>query len=320
MVLADHWRAGSAIGGGLGRGEGAPLMRLLASFEYAPDYCIDKDGDGICADRDACPELAGVPSPTRLTNGCPRDRDRDGFVDEDDKCPDQPGVKTGDSDHRLPGSRPRRRAGQARRLPRRGRDHHRRRKDPRVPGAQARREGRGPRGADVGADPVPSGTTAELDPASEPMLEAVAKLLTEKTELHVAIVVRAVAPDAPPELAEQRATSRQELAGGARGGASRLAVQTPSPTAAPADGRSHRAARHRAEGAGRPAARLIAAARRWRTDVFRADGSGRIDPEHAVRSWSLSVRNSPTKSAAAASNSGGALDGRVALWVRRLPR
>jgi OmpA-OmpF porin, OOP family len=48
---------------------------------------LDRDGDGVPDDTDACPDLAG---PATL-NGCP-DRDGDGIADKDDKCPDVAGI------------------------------------------------------------------------------------------------------------------------------------------------------------------------------------------------------------------------------------
>ena len=66
------------------------------------------------------------------------------------------------------------------------------------------------------------------------MLEALAKLLLEKSELHVAIIARVVASDAPPELSAQRATFVKNWLMGKGVESSRLEVQTPSPTAAPA--------------------------------------------------------------------------------------
>lgn len=72
VILFDDFRIGNAVGTGFGRGDGSPDFRLLASFEYAPDVCVDKDGDGICAKEDACPLVAGVRTGVRSTNGCPQ--------------------------------------------------------------------------------------------------------------------------------------------------------------------------------------------------------------------------------------------------------
>ncbi|HVH47436.1 MAG TPA: hypothetical protein VM925_34110 [Labilithrix sp.] len=90
--LGNHFQAGTAIGGGVTTADGAPKMRLLAMFEYAPDVCVDKDGDGICAYEDACPEVDGIRTTDRRTNGCPADRDHDGIPDRNDHCPDEVGA------------------------------------------------------------------------------------------------------------------------------------------------------------------------------------------------------------------------------------
>lgn len=69
--LADHFQLGSAIGGRVTDGDGGAKMRVLAIFEYAPDVCVDKDGDGVCAHEDACPLAAGPRTRDRRTSGCP---------------------------------------------------------------------------------------------------------------------------------------------------------------------------------------------------------------------------------------------------------
>ncbi len=48
---------------------------------------LDRDGDGVPDNVDACPD---VPGPA-ATQGCP-DRDGDGILDKDDKCPDVKGL------------------------------------------------------------------------------------------------------------------------------------------------------------------------------------------------------------------------------------
>jgi hypothetical protein len=90
IMLAGHWKAGSAIGPGLTRGDGTPSMRVVFSIEAVPDVCVDPDGDGVCADEDVCPSVDGL----RKDHGCPADRDYDGFNDADDACPDQAGGRT----------------------------------------------------------------------------------------------------------------------------------------------------------------------------------------------------------------------------------
>jgi OOP family OmpA-OmpF porin len=57
----------------------------------------DRDGDRIADDVDACPDVAGVKTDDPKTNGCPPpDRDKDGVADATDACPDVAGVKTDD--------------------------------------------------------------------------------------------------------------------------------------------------------------------------------------------------------------------------------
>jgi OOP family OmpA-OmpF porin len=94
VTLAKHWQFGSGIGPGFTRGDGAPSMRATFSIEYAPDVCVDPDGDGICAPRDACPDVDGVRTGERSTNGCPGDRDHDSVSDKDDACIEQPGARS----------------------------------------------------------------------------------------------------------------------------------------------------------------------------------------------------------------------------------
>jgi OOP family OmpA-OmpF porin len=56
----------------------------------------DADHDGVPDSEDACPTVAGVRTGDPKTNGCPPDRDGDGIPDAEDACPNVPGVKTGD--------------------------------------------------------------------------------------------------------------------------------------------------------------------------------------------------------------------------------
>lgn len=97
VTLAEHWQFGSGIGPGFTRGDGTPSMRAVFSIEFAPDVCVDEDGDGICAPMDACPGVDGVRTSRRSTNGCPGDRDQDGVSDKDDACREQAGVASDDA-------------------------------------------------------------------------------------------------------------------------------------------------------------------------------------------------------------------------------
>jgi len=91
VTLAEHWQLGSGLGPGFTRADGTPSMRLVLSLAFAPDVCVDPDGDGICAPADACPDVDGVRTGRRSTNGCPGDRDRDGVFDTHDACVERPG-------------------------------------------------------------------------------------------------------------------------------------------------------------------------------------------------------------------------------------
>ncbi len=71
LSLGDDAQVGTAIGPGLTRGDGSPSMRVIVAIEWAPDVCVDKDGDGICANDDACPDVDGVRTNNPRTNGCP---------------------------------------------------------------------------------------------------------------------------------------------------------------------------------------------------------------------------------------------------------
>ena len=102
---AGDFRFGLGAGPGLSHAAGTAAFRALASLEYAPQVAAppppaappaDRDGDGIADYEDACPDVKGIRTSDPSTNGCPSDRDRDGIVDVEDACPDVPGVRTND--------------------------------------------------------------------------------------------------------------------------------------------------------------------------------------------------------------------------------
>jgi OOP family OmpA-OmpF porin len=101
-TIARDFRLGAAVGPGLSRGYGSPVVRWMASLEWAPAYgeapapAPDRDGDGVADADDACPDVPGVRTDDPQTNGCPPDRDHDGVLDANDACPDVPGIKTDD--------------------------------------------------------------------------------------------------------------------------------------------------------------------------------------------------------------------------------
>ncbi len=107
LIFGGHYtfgdfRVGAGFGPGRTPGVGAPKVRGLLSFEWAPAIeeqkpAGDRDGDGITDDKDQCPDVKG-PAPT----GCPpkaegpKDDDKDGIVNEKDACPTVAGIKTED--------------------------------------------------------------------------------------------------------------------------------------------------------------------------------------------------------------------------------
>lgn len=111
LQIADTLRLGLAVARGLTSGIGAPELRVLAAFDWAPELSEsgssgddlppvrDLDGDGVTDEWDACPAQAGPARPLdRTRSGCPDpvDTDDDGITDEVDACPVQRGVPSGD--------------------------------------------------------------------------------------------------------------------------------------------------------------------------------------------------------------------------------
>jgi OmpA-OmpF porin, OOP family len=110
VLIGIHYRIttsidfGVAMGPGISRGFGTPLVRWAASLEWHPAYeppapppPPDRDHDAIADAVDACPDAAGIWTNHPSTNGCPPpppDRDHDGVVDDEDACIDVAGVAT----------------------------------------------------------------------------------------------------------------------------------------------------------------------------------------------------------------------------------
>jgi len=60
------------------------------------DKCVDSDNDGVCDDRDKCPD---TPADCEVDkDGCPVDSDKDGVIDCKDKCPGTPAGAIVDKD------------------------------------------------------------------------------------------------------------------------------------------------------------------------------------------------------------------------------
>jgi OOP family OmpA-OmpF porin len=70
----------------IGNGEAPAAKAELPIVPPAP-VVLDKDGDGVPDETDACPEVKGVAA----LKGCP-DSDGDGITDKDDKCPNEKGL------------------------------------------------------------------------------------------------------------------------------------------------------------------------------------------------------------------------------------
>jgi OOP family OmpA-OmpF porin len=169
---APGWRLGAGIGAGLTRGIGTPEERVVASIEWAPGVTPreevrpavvvrepeppvlapappEPDRDGAVEASNACPGLGGGASTQPIDDAsCPVDSDGDGVADSDDACPREAGAR--DPDPKKSGC-PRAvlRAGKIRIL-----------------------------------DQVKFRTgSAEIDPASDPVLEAIRAVLVAHPEV-----------------------------------------------------------------------------------------------------------------------------------------
>ena len=80
--------------------DACPDVRGPASNNPRTNGCpADRDGDAVVDAEDACPDTPGVRTGDPRTNGCPPpppDRDGDGILDGEDACPDTPGIRTSD--------------------------------------------------------------------------------------------------------------------------------------------------------------------------------------------------------------------------------
>jgi outer membrane protein OmpA-like peptidoglycan-associated protein len=110
--------------------------------------CPDRDKDGVPDKVDACPDVPGVKTDDPKTNGCPPDRDKDGIVDPVDACPDVPGPPN---------------------------------EDPKKNGCPLARIEQGE--VKIRDQIKFRFNSAEVDPASDPILEAVVKVMTDHPEI-----------------------------------------------------------------------------------------------------------------------------------------
>ena len=78
------------LGFGLGKGIGAPQMRLFLGAVFTPDF-RDADSDGVYDSEDRCPDQPEDSDGWKDNDGCPDpDNDGDGIPDASDKCPNEP--------------------------------------------------------------------------------------------------------------------------------------------------------------------------------------------------------------------------------------
>ena len=77
--------------------DACPDVPGITTKDPATNGCPpDRDGDGVLDVVDACPDVPGIKTDDPKTNGCPADRDKDGVLDAADACPDVPGPANAD--------------------------------------------------------------------------------------------------------------------------------------------------------------------------------------------------------------------------------
>jgi OOP family OmpA-OmpF porin len=161
--------------------DACPDVRGIATDDPKTNGCpADRDGDGVPDAVDACPDAPGVASDDPAKNGCASDRDNDSIMDKVDACPDIPG--TANPDPKLNGCPP-------------DRDG-----DGILDGKDACPDEPGPASSDPKKNGCPHAVVkngqirideqikfrfnkADIDPASDPILEDVAKVLKDHPEI-----------------------------------------------------------------------------------------------------------------------------------------
>ena len=80
----------AAVGAGLVGGFGTPDFRALGGVRFSPPPILDRDGDGVDDDVDACVDDPEDKDGFEDTDGCPDpDNDGDGIADAADTCPNE---------------------------------------------------------------------------------------------------------------------------------------------------------------------------------------------------------------------------------------
>ena len=90
-----RWGVELSMGRGIGieSGYGREDFRVLAGVRYENEL-LDRDGDGIADDEDACPDVREDKDGFQDHDGCPDpDNDQDGVPDTEDACVSEPGSR-----------------------------------------------------------------------------------------------------------------------------------------------------------------------------------------------------------------------------------
>lgn len=96
------WTIDVGGAGGITRGLGDPLFRVILGIRYNPNPATDykdSDNDGVGDSTDRCPRQPEDQDGFDDDDGCPdNDNDRDGVPDDRDECPDEAEGRAGDGD------------------------------------------------------------------------------------------------------------------------------------------------------------------------------------------------------------------------------
>ncbi len=238
VVLADRDQDGVPDSS-----DACPDVRGISTDDPKTNGCpADRDRDGVPDAVDACPDVPGVASDDPAKNGCASDRDNDSIVDNVDACPDIPG--TANPDPKLNGCPP-------------DRDG-----DGILDGKDACPDEPGPANADPKKNGCPHAVVkngqiriteqikfrfnkADIDPASDPILDDVAKVLKDHPEI-------AHSAHRGAHRRQGGASVQPEAVGHARGSHPRLAGEAQGRRGAPDQHRPRRdqADRHECDGRG----------------------------------------------------------------------
>jgi OOP family OmpA-OmpF porin len=86
-LIGRSWTDGEGIAAGDISNDNQ-LWYIFAGLTWYPGKCKDSDNDGVCDNKDKCPDTPDCCIVDEF--GCPKDPDGDGVCDGCDKCPDTP--------------------------------------------------------------------------------------------------------------------------------------------------------------------------------------------------------------------------------------